>query len=99
MKFEHRPVTRSVTAGVKPSLFEVPRAKLKVEGGLKRGKRSWEDKATAVRTFYLVGRKLEETARQVGTRKHTLALWIKEFSKKLDLDNSEENYSACQDFN
>jgi transposase-like protein len=99
MKTEHRPVTRSVTTGVKPSLFEVPRAKRKVEGGLRRGKRSWEAKANAVKTFYLVGCKLEEAARQVGTHKHTLAQWIRELSKKLDLDNSEENYSACQDFN
>lgn len=99
MKVQHRPVTRSLTHGTKPkSENNFPRPRRKSEGGLKRGKRAFHVKVNAVQTYFLIGRNLEETARQVGIHKHTLAIWIRQLVKELDLHEADENYSAAQDY-
>jgi transposase-like protein len=55
-------------------------------------------KASAVKTYFLIGCKLDETAQQAGIHRRTLAQWIKQLQNKLDLHDSDENYSASQDF-
>jgi len=57
-----------------------------------------EVKINAVKTYFLIGCKLEETARQAGIHTRTLAQWIKQLVNKLDLHESDENYSASQDY-